>query len=827
MITAGPSLLLAALAVQSPAADSLRALATRVSETALVTEARTRPLVAREAITGALDRNELTTAQSLAAAYALAWSDSFLVRQVAHFVAWPPDMRAVKVWVDSVRRVGITTYGANGPGAAIVVWRRALARATSIGDSAGIGSLAGNIGAGFLADGQPDSAEAYLTRARTIARAVGDYRVEANTIVALAGLSEDRGDLAAARDGYTSALAIQQRIGDTRGMAAAYNNLGLLAEGVGDQSEARRQFEAALMLNRTDGRDEIAATNLVNLAGLASLSGDFGRAERLYRDALATWRSREAWADAASALHGLGQLELRRGDYPAAQATLTDALAIYDRTGPTPEAISVRRDLAGALAARGDLQGALDLLRRTQRLADSTRAPGAVRAKVALSRADYALQLNALGDAEQLYGRAEFLSRQSGDLEGVAEAEQGRGLLFLARENYSRAAVLLQTALRTQSTAGHVRGAALTRVSLGAVLREQGDIGGARRELVRATIDLDRVGDPVGAAEALAERGALAAGSGATAVAESLYRAGLDRLGDRIAPEVAWRLHEGLALALRSHGALDDAAREFRAALAETDRPAGSLALAERRSAYLADKWEVYANVALTERARGYPGAAFEASERLRAREMLELLARGRIADPIDTTAELIEREQDLRRHIAELMQRVEAPESTAAGVRGPAAPNGAALGALARAQDAYAELLLEMREHAPRHVDLVARQTAGWRDVAQHLGVADAFIEYLVSDSGALAFTVTRDTLAIVDLGIDRRSLARLVALARGALEPHPGGEDLWRGPMRRLHDYLIAPLEETGLLAGKTRLVLVPHAELHYLPFAALVDS
>src|SRR3989454_5840916 len=40
------------------------------------------------------------------------------------------------------------------------------------------------------------------------------------------------------------------------------------------------------------------------------------------------------------------------------------------------------------------------------------------------------------------------------------------------------------------------------------------------------------------------------------------------------------------------------------------------------------------------------------------------------------------------------------------------------------------------------------------------------------------------------------------------------------------RSHEYLIAPIEEAGLLAGKTRLVLVPHAELHYLPFAALVD-
>jgi len=81
-----------------------------------------------------------------------------------------------------------------------------------------------------------------------------------------------------------------------------------------------------------------------------------------------------------------------------------------------------------------------------------------------------------------------------------------------------------------------------------------------------------------------------------------------------------------------------------------------------------------------------------------------------------------------------------------------------------------------------------------------------------------------------VVDLGTSRRDMSRLVRFARGTLEgPHPltGGEALWRAPLRSLNQFLIAPVEETGLLAGKTRLVLVPHAELHYLPFAALLDG
>jgi CHAT domain-containing protein/Tfp pilus assembly protein PilF len=831
MITAGSAVLAAVLATQSPAADSLRVLATRLSEAALVTETRARPLAVREAVSQALAKNQLDAARNLAAAYALAWSDSFVVREVARFSAWPLERRAAKVWADSVRRAGIATYSRDGPRAAIATWRRALFVAAGIPDTAGIAAVLGNIGAAFVADGQPDSGESSLARSQALATTIGDVRVQANDRIALAGLSEDRGDLAVAREHYRRALALQERIGDSRGMAAAYNNLGLLAQDVGDLDEARRQFAAALELNRRDGRDEVAATNLVNLAGLASLGGDFAQAERMYRDALATWRSRGEWADAASALHGLGQLEIRRGDYPAAQLTLAEAVAIYDSTGPPADAIALRRELAGALSARGDMQGALDQLRRAQRIADSARVSLDTRAGLALALGDYGVQLNSLAEAERRYARAEFLYREAGDVGGEAEAQQGRGLLFLARENYPRAQALLETALRTETGAGRARAAALTRVTLGLVSLKRGDTTAARRQLVRAATDLDQLGDPVGAAAATAVRAALEAAAGFASVAESLYRVGLDRLGNRGVPEVAWRLHAGLGLVLRTRGALDDAAREFRTALIHIDRSARSLVLAERRSAYLADKWDVYAQLALTERSRGLPGAAFDASERLRAREMLELLARGRVEAAGDTAADLVEREQDLRWRIAELERPVEGSTRTTEELRGPdpSLPGEARLAALSHAQDAYGELLLEMRERSPRHADLVARGAVSWRDVAPRLASDEAFVEYLVSDSGSLAFVVTRDTLTVVSLGIAHRELARLVKLARGAMEPLPSTEKeaLWRGPLRRLHESLIAPIEEAGLLSGKTRLVIVPHAELHYLPFAALVEG
>src|SRR6185295_18245687 len=245
-----------------------------------------------------------------------------------------------------------------------------------------------------------------------------------------------------------------------------------------------------------------------------------------------------------------------------------------------------RRDLAGALAGQGDLQGARDELSRAQRRADSTRAPPGARAGIALARADLAMQLNTLSEAQRLYARAEALYRLAAEPAGEADAEEGRALLLLERDDAVHAQLLLETALRTQQGSGGLRAAALTRVTLGRAVLTRGDTTAARGHLARAVADLDRGGDPVAAAAALGEWASLEAHAGAPIAADSLYRAALQRLGDRIAPEVAWRLHAGWAGVLRAQGATDAAARELRSALTEIDRPSRSLALPERRSAF-------------------------------------------------------------------------------------------------------------------------------------------------------------------------------------------------------------------------------------------------
>ena len=820
------------MSLQATAADSLRQLSPDLPETVLALKARERPMVMREAISSDIARalrdsaartEAFSSARRMASAMATAWSDSFLVHRVDRIASLRPSDRVLQGRADSLRRAGVAAFTQRGPSAAIRIWNRAVTDYRAVRDTAGLAATFDNIAAGLIELARLDSAEQYLARAHRMAVAAGDLRVQAMVAGRRADLAAARGKLSEARTAYTHSLGLKERIGDDRGVAADLNNLGLLAQDAGDNDEARRQFEAALAINRSGARPEVAATNLVNLAGLEAVEGDFGTAVALYRNALETWRQRGDEAEVADALFGLGQLEMRRGDYPAARRILLEASTLSERTGSVEDRTLIRRALADVLAASGDLQAAIDQLQEAQSLADMPEGTPRARSALALARADLALRLNALEDADRWYAEAIRIARLGRDQVTLVEGQQGRGLLALALEDEARATALLTQVLRSQRATSNVRGAGLTRVALGAAAWLREDTTAARRHLAQAVADLESVRDPVAVAEALGERGEVEHGAGALVAAESYFRAGLRRLDARQSPETTWRLRAGLGLVLRDRGDREGAARELRAAIDAMDAPSRSLTLAERRSAFRSDKWEIYGQLALVEHARGLENAAFEVSERQRAREMHEILARGRV--PVTgASADLVSREQDLRRRISELTRDAGPVEREA--VRGPERSSESRSRVdLLRAQTAYADLLLQIRERAPRHAEVVTPRVAAWRDVARRLSPTQAFITYLVGDSTSLAFVVTHDSLETIDLGVGRRELARLVEFTRGTLDRGKAGMP-WRGPLRGLDGYLIAPLEETGLLRGKSELVIAPHVELHYLPFAALLS-
>ena len=826
-----------------PPIDRLRILAAADSADALVDAVRAHPDDARElvrvlmvqasAVSAPNSDSTVARARRVSSAVARAWADSFLVIQVERFARMTPTERRAKIAADSLRWRGNTALARSGVAAALALWREGLRRSTTIADSAGMAASIGNIGAGYYRAEELDSAERYLTRARTIADAIGDRRTALNALGTLGGVARDRGELRRAGELYASALALRTRVGDQRGAAADHNNLGMLAADLGDLDAASAHYEEALALATRHALPDAEAIALMNLGNVASVRGEYVEAARRYEAALAIYRASRSEADAAFVLHNLGLLALRRGHYRTARARLEEALAIFARAGTVTDRVLVRSDLSSVAAAMGDLREAMTQLDRAERLLTTAGEDPDLAAGLALARADVSAQLNTLPDAERQYARAEALYRRAGDRAGEADAQQGHAVLLAERGQYAQALGLLRAAVRTQAASIDRRPVALTQLMIGHVLHRQDDLVAARRVLQGAVDSLAALRDAAGEAAALGALGDVELDAGAPLVAESLYRRGLARLGERSALTSSWQLRAGLGYALRRRGALVAAATELRAAIADIERMAATLPLEERRSTFLADKWDAYGELAMTERALGDAGAAFATSERMRARQMLDLMARGRVAPAPASDSTLVERAQDAQRRVGELTRTLEREEGEAATLRGPdrgAAPSGITREALARAQQDYEALMLALRENETAYGQIARGEHVSWRDVARRLAPDEALLEYLVLDSTAVAFVVTRDSVRVVDLDIGRRALGSLVEFARDMMvRPQPGAAAPptkgWREPLRQLHRYLVAPVEETGALDGVRRLIIVPNVELHYLPFAALV--
>ncbi len=771
----------------------------------------------------------LARAGALAQAYAAVWHDSVPLRTVVRFASWPVERRVERMLADSIRRQGNAALGSGGFPAALSLWRESLRHATAAGDSAAIAAALVNIGSGYYRAGELDSAGAWLRHGHRMAMATRDYRAAATALGTLGSVAKDRGELQESVRLYGEAGRLRERVGDSRGLAADDNNLGLVAQALGDTAGARQAFERALANNRRYGRLEPAAANLTNLANLASLQAGYTQAERRYREALSISRDAGNHTLTAEVHHELGRLEVRRGDYGKAARLLSLARQEFEATGSGRSAMLVAFDLSEAYAAMGRLQDAVAALRRAERLSEAQGLSDDDRGSLAVARADLATRLNNVSEALRQFTRAERLFQSAGDGRRLADAGQGRGFALLRDEDYPAADRALASAAGAYEAAGDARGQALTALLRGFVAAAQDDTAAARRAYLDAAAGLERVHDPVDQSLALGALGELRAAQGLALAADSLYAKALAIVADHPSPAASWWLHAGRGRVLRSLGESDRAAAEMRNAVSDLETSSGTLRLAERRAAFMEDKWDVYGDLALLERERGNPAAAFAASERLRARQMLDLLSSGRVDEPA-SAGERSAEAQELRRAIVELSSRLEQGDD-GAGLREPRRENAsvpALRESLSATESRYAELLLQVRESRPGYAAIAGAEVAPLAAVVGRLAPDEALIEYLVTDSASLAFVVTSEGARTVDLGIGRRALAQRIGFARATLDPGSAASAraLWRTPLRRLYRDLFEPVERTGALAGKRRLTIVPHAELHYLPFAALLE-
>jgi CHAT domain-containing protein len=465
---------------------------------------------------------------------------------------------------------------------------------------------------------------------------------------------------------------------------------------------------------------------------------------------------------------------------------------------------------------RGDYQRAIEAHLEALRLARVAGSPNAT------SLTAVGLLHHRLGEPERAlasYREALPLFEAAGarGLRGAAIVRHDMGYAFAALGEAASAEESYLLALRGFQDLEIATREAQTLHNLGALLARAGREDEAA-EAAAAALEVSRAaGDRRGEAYSLHVSG-LAAAAARRPEAVDVLRSALDAmraLGDR-AGEAATL--EALAAAERDRGRLAEAIALVDQALERRERLRAGLSGLDLRATYVASHLSAYRlavdlRLALDEvqPGEGHDRAAFEQSERGRARSLLEALP----AAAVDADADpaLVARENELLLQIHAAERRPLDPHRRTA----PSEP-----GTLASLFGEYQLVQAQVRERAPRQADWRAPRPVSLAETQALLDDDTALLEYALGDARSHLFVVTRTALRRFALpprarveAAARRAHERLSARNRRALEG-PTAQAL-----AELSRLVLAPAE--AALTSR-RLLVVADGALQYVPFAAL---
>ena len=286
----------------------------------------------------------------------------------------------------------------------------------------------------------------------------------------------------------------------------------------------------------------------------------------------------------------------------------------------------------------------------------------------------------------------------------------------------------------------------------------------------------------------------------------------------------------GLAQVERDRGNLAEAQLRMEESLNIIESLRGKVASQDLRATFLAQKqdyYEFYTDLLMRlhqrEPLKGHDLAALQASERARARSLLELLAEARVDVEQGIAPELKQHERVTHSRIAWLQSRLIEAYSQATPDRNKISTLEEEL----KKVDAEREqLTMEIRQKHPRYAELQYPAPLGLQAIQSLLDDRTLLLEYALGKDASFLFAVTRNDFLVAPLH-SAPSIAAQVEALRLTITSQPQRSALGQQitVARQLYRELIEPAGK--LLTGKQKLVIVPSGILHYLPFEVLLSS
>ncbi len=601
-----------------------------------------------------------------------------------------------------------------------------------------------------------------------------------------------------ALENYQAAAAMWHVSGDKAEEAAALSDIGTVYDSLGEKQKALEFLNQALPLRREAGDRQGEATTLINLGAVYRSLGEVRKAVEYYDRSLLISRSIGDRESEASTLNNLGAAYRALGE-------LQKALDAYAQALPLWKALSNRRGEAVTLSNLGGVY-------------------------------------RSLGEPEkslEFYNESLASAREAKDRRIEGETLNNIGAVHRALGNQQQALEFFNQALEIRRAVGDRRGEVITLNNLGGVAVSLAEYPKAL-ELYQQTLKLWRVvGDRSGEASALHNIGEVfyINGEKDTALkyfsdALILRRAVEDYQGE------ATTLY-GIARIARDTGDLSEAQREIEAVLVIVENLRSKVANPELRASYFANVqkyYEFYISLLMSLHkqtpAKNFDASALQASERARARGLLDLLQEAKVDLKQNVEAKLLAQEKTL----LDLINAKAALQVQAYGNPQKAAAAKSLGVEINQLSDEYETLQAQIKRSNPRYAGLTDTQPIALADMQKSLDRQTLLLEYKLGDERSFLWHITPDKLESYELPprAEIETLARQTYQLLIERNRRIAGETTALNQTRiaaadaqlqksasRLNQILLAPVASQ---LGNKRLVIVADGALQFIPFGVL---
>jgi CHAT domain-containing protein/Tfp pilus assembly protein PilF len=711
-------------------------------------------------------------------------------------------------------------YSNEGARTALPEFEKALELFRKEGDRKGEAITIGLIGNCYKRFGEFAKALDYLQRALSMKQEIGDRGEEGKTLSHLGLLYRDMSEYSRAIEYFRKAIAVGHELNDRILEASSRNNLGLVYDDRGEYRLSLEEYNRALELYRGTGSEGGISDTIGNIGGQHLLLGDYSEALRYYQEALAIDERLKLKIGISQDLENIGLCYIGLGRASEAIQTLDRAIRLATEAGLKKEAADSQKAKGSALVQLGKYNQAFDQFHQAlQAYEQAGLKQESIEGLGDLGNLE--IRLGDAGSAEKEFRRALELSRAINHPRGVIYSLIALGDLEWRRKRFTEAAALYKDALARATEANDRAATASAHLQLALAYRDLKRFEDAAVE-IKPALEIARAiqARPL-EAQALYVQGEVERFVGREDEALTRFTSGEALVAQIADPELGWRLAYARGQALEALNRNEEALSAYQSAVKIIEQVRSELREERFRAGYIEDKYQVYVTLVQLLLKLGKADEAFVTAERLRARSYLDLLSRGQ--PPVRDDSQR-QKETGLRNRIRELQRKLEEEANRPSPQR-----RGEAFELfskeLADAERSYENFLDDLLRTDPNYAAVRALKVPNVDALKSQLPAGTALIEYVLAENSLEIFVLTGGELRARSIPVRASDMKSRVEFLRDVLLRKKTNE--WQAPAKSLYQTLIAPIEEAGWLRGINRIYIVPHAILHYLPFAALVKN